>query len=446
MERIEQYTAAIKEAAEKYFRGKAKAGILQLCGVTGMGKSTVARHYVKNHGGLHFSFRHLEATVAPKVFLPGCLSWEDFFERTLKTKNRPVIFFDDTDDRGDKDIFFSKISLAQGKAFVVLLCREEMKLELPSTTIHMKTITFPELCKKYKKLDKLDALRLIAMTDGNPGLMAGYQFDKSFAENMQAFFTEGSAYLRHAPEEMARHFRSPESYNTLLYGMVTGHNRIVQLSDFSGYPKNKCGKYLKALDAVGLLESAQRKDDGGHLRTHYYPKDGYLKIWYAIYFPNQTRFAEPLSEEVLTKLVDTIDAVSTKPYFRKICWKWMDHFARHYYWDSRITLSNPEQRNVTRNGFPFDFVQIDKDRCMYMKIWEDTKVGFPKDVFQRVEKASTGLRPFFNNFYFLFTIRRVANYIENLQSLDNMIVVDLDALSSKKCEELFAVIDTKPNK
>ena len=41
-------------------------------------------------------------------------------------------------DRGDKDIFFSKISLAQGKAFVVLLCREEMKLELPSTTIHMK--------------------------------------------------------------------------------------------------------------------------------------------------------------------------------------------------------------------------------------------------------------------------------------------------------------------
>ena len=43
-------------------------------------------------------------------------------------------------------------------------------------------------------------------------------------------------------------------------------------------------------------------------------------------------------------------------------------------------------------------------------------------------------------------IRRVANYIENLQSLDNMIVVDLDALSSKKCEELFAVIDTKPNK
>ena len=41
-----------------------------------------------------------------------------------------------------------------------------------------------------------------------------------------------------------------------------------------GRPK-VADKYLKALDKAELLESVQKKDAAGHVRTHYYPKGGY---------------------------------------------------------------------------------------------------------------------------------------------------------------------------
>lgn len=159
-----------------------------------------------------------------------------------------------------------------GKAYVVLIVRTQMELPFPSNVIQMKAITVPMLLAENKALDPLDALRIIAITNGIPELVRLFDFQKSYAENLRLLFTQDSAYFRYAESELRRNFRTPETYNTLLYGMATGHNRISQLSEFSGFPQNKCDKYLKALDKAGLLESVQKKDAAGHVRTHYHPK------------------------------------------------------------------------------------------------------------------------------------------------------------------------------
>ena len=86
MKRIENHVSAIKDAARKYFLGGDDAGILQLCGGTGMGKTAAARHYVKIHGGYYFSFRHLDAAIAPQIFLPGSRDWDAFFKIIAKKK------------------------------------------------------------------------------------------------------------------------------------------------------------------------------------------------------------------------------------------------------------------------------------------------------------------------------------------------------------------------
>lgn len=107
----------------------------------------------------------------------------------------------------------------------------------------------------------------------------------SFEDNLRLFFLPGSVFLRYAEDRLRQAFRSPESYNTLLYAMATEHNRISQIAAFSGYPKNKCDKYIKSLDAAGFIEQRTRRDQAGTLRTHYYPKGGYYKTWYELYFP-----------------------------------------------------------------------------------------------------------------------------------------------------------------
>ena len=437
MKRIEGYENEIQSAASEYFNRRPGSGVMYLCGKRGMGKTLLARQYVKDHGGLYFSFRNLDAALAPRIFFPDCSNWDSFFQKILETKNRPVIFFDDMDDRSDKDIFLEKLPLLKGSAFVVLIYRNESQIPVKARRLTMKPITPPDLCREYKKLEQRDALRIIAMTDGIPALVSLFRLDVSFEENIRNLFAADSLYLRYAEENLRREFRSPESYNTLLYGLSIGCNRISQLAEFSGYPKNKCDKYLKALDAAGYIETEQKKDENGQVRTHYFLKGGYLRVWYQLYFPRQQDFIDPLDEGAVKELVFWIDDCATKYYFRKFCWHWFSRNASGFYGDGSVASGNPAQHDIIVNGVNLDFIQHGKDRDLYMKIWDDPESGFPKELFQKIEKATTTARPFYDNIYFLFSIGRVCNYVEDLRKLGTVSIVELRSFFGRNNAEHF---------
>ena len=437
MKRIVEYEKEIQSAASEHFNRHSGSGVMYLCGKSGMGKTLLARQYVKDHGGLYFSFRGLDAALAPRIFFPDCSNWDAFFQKILEAKNRPVIFSDDMDDRNDKDILLEKLPLLKGSAFVVLIYRKASLIPEKARKLTMKPIIPPDLCREYKKLDQRDALRIIAMTDGIPALVSLFRLDVSFEENIQSLFAADSLYLRYAEEKLRQEFRSPESYNTLLYGLAIGCNRISQLAEFSGYPKNKCDKYLKALDAVGYIETQQKKDDNDQVRTHYFLKGGYLRIWYQLYFPRQQDFIDPLDEGAVKELVFWMDDCATKYYFRKLCWYWFSKNASGFYGDGSVASENPAQHDVIVNGVPLDFIQHGKDRNLYMKIWDDPEVGFPKDLFQKIEKVTTTTRPFYDNIYFLFSINRVCNYVEDLRTLGTVSIVELRSFFGRNNAEHF---------
>ena len=185
MKRIEGYENEIQSAASEYFNRRTGSGVMYLCGKRGMGKTMLARQYLKDHNGLYFSFRNLDATLAPRIFLPSCSNWDDFFQKVLIAKNRPVIFFDDMDDRNDKVIFLEKLSALKGAAFVVLIYQDESQIPPKARKLSLKPFIPPDLCREYKKLNQRDALRIIAMTDGIPALVSLFRLDVSFEENIK---------------------------------------------------------------------------------------------------------------------------------------------------------------------------------------------------------------------------------------------------------------------
>ena len=402
-----------------------------------MGKTFLAQSYLEAYGGQYFSFRNLDAAFAPQIFRPGCKLWRGFFAEIGETKNRPVIFFDDVDDRNDKEEFLNTLPELAGKAYGVLIVRAKMELPFPSDMIQMTAITVPMLLAENKALDPLDALRTIAITDGIPELVQLFDFQRTFAENLGLLFTQNSAHFRYAESELRRHFRTPETYNILLYGMATGHNRISQLAEFSGFPQNKCDKYLKALDKAELLETVQRKDTAGHVRTHYYPKGGYWKTWFRYVFPSQGRCLKPFEGDSLQQLANDIDRSIVAEYFKTVCWKWMKKNYGDYYWDAILRFDDAKQQDVTVNSIRFDYVQETKDHTIYVKIWDNIREGFPKTEFQKIETVTTKNRPFYENTYFLFSAGRACNYVEQLRNLETVSVVDLKSLLRHKNKELF---------
>ena len=437
MERIEEYTKQLHTSIRNYWMQKSTPWITQLCGKSGMGKTSLAQSYLEAYGGEYFSFRNLDAAFAPQIFLPGCKLWREFFAEIRETKNRPVIFFDDMDDKNDKEEFLNALPELVGKAYVVLLVRNQMELPFPFDVIQMTAMTVPLLLAENKAFDPLDALRTIAITDGIPELVQLFDFQRTFAENLGMLFAQNSTYFRYAESELRRHFRTPETYNILLYGMATGHNRISQLAEFSGFPQNKCDKYLKTLDKVGLLETVQRKDTTGHVRTHYYPKGGYWKTWFRYVFPSQGCRLKPLEGSNLQQLADDIDCSIVVEYFKKVCWQWMKKNYGDYYWDEILGFDAPKQQNVIVNGVHFDYVQETKDHTIYVKIWDNIREGFPKAEFQKIETVTTKSRPFYENIYFLFSAGRACNYVEQLRNLDTVAVVDLKSLLGQKNTGLF---------
>ena len=437
MKRIEEYTKQLHASVSNYWMQKSSLWITQLCGKSGMGKTFLAQSYLEAYGGQYFSFRNLDAAFAPQIFRPGCKLWTEFFAEIGEAKNRPVIFFDDVDDKNDKEEFLNALPLFAGKAYVVLIVRTQMELPVPSNVIQMTAITVPMLLAENKALEQLDALRIIAITNGIPGLVWLFDFQKSFAENLSPLFAHDSAYFCYAESELRRSFRTPETYNILLYGMAAGHNRISQLSEFSGFPQNKCDKYLKALDKAGLLETEQRKDTAGHIRTHYYPKGGYWKTWFRYVFPSQGRYLRAQEGEVLQQLADEIDRTVVAECFKKVCWNWLEKNYHSCYWDGLLKFDDPKNRDVVVNRVHFDYVQTTKDHTIYVKIWDNVREGFPKEAFQKIEAATASVRPFYDNFYFLFSAGRACNYVEELRHLDTVAVVDLKSLLGRKNEAAF---------
>ena len=432
MKRIEEYTKQLHTSVSNYWMQKASLWITQLCGKSGMGKTFLAQSYLEAYGGQYFSFRNLDAAFSPQIFLPGCKRWKDFFAELGAAKNRPVIFFDDVDDRNDKDEFWNALPALCGKAYVVLIVRERVELPFPSDTLQMTGVSVSMLLSENTALDSLDAMQAVAITDGIPAPLHLLNFQKSFEENLQELFLQDSEYVRYAERELRRCFRTPETYNTLLYGLATGYNRISQLAESSGFPQNKCDKYLKALDKAGLLETAQKKDTAGHIRTHYDLNGGYWKIWFRHVFPSQGRYQKALEQNALQQLAKEIDRTVVADDFRKLCWNWLKTNYSRFYQDGFLAFDDPKQRDVTVNGVSFDYVQEIKDRTIYVKIWDHVREGFPKDAFQQMEAATTAIRPFYDNIYFVFSVGRACNYVEQLRSLGTVVVVDLKMILRQK--------------
>lgn len=160
-----------------------------------------------------------------------------FLFRISGNKKRPVIFFDDMDDRNDKIEFLNALRKHLEHINVVLIYGIPATVPFPCTVIELKPMTVPEVWDSFPGISQVDALRLTAITNGIPLMITQYKPHLSFEDNLRLFFLPGSVFLRYAENQLQQAFRSPESYNTLLYAMAAGHNRISQIAAFSGYPK-----------------------------------------------------------------------------------------------------------------------------------------------------------------------------------------------------------------
>lgn len=156
-----------------------------------------------------------------------------------------------------------------------------------------------------------------------------YDDELSFEDNVKSFLHTDSPFYRLAASWMNESFRTPESYNTLLYAMANGCNHIGEIAKFSGFPKNKCDKYIKALIEHGFVIKAP--GENGH--TKYLPANTYLTLWYKCLLTAVPNSDGSFGGDVFNRFMQVFNDELMADFYKDMCDYWLEknlnfHFNR----------------------------------------------------------------------------------------------------------------------
>ncbi len=406
-----------------------------LSGIPGMGKTRLALEYCSKHPeSLYFSFQHLDAAFAPMIFASrypeifgSCGDWQNFFTalKTYAKETCPTIFFDRGGNLKEQDSFYTELGEfldANSSSKVILVGRPWEKIPLSCTDIEAEVMTMPKLADLYSLKDEA-AAEIFSLTAGLPELLSAYDLEKSFEENVRTMLRTDSVFYRLAIDWMNVCFRTPESYNTLLYGMAQGKNRINELSAFSGYPKNKCDKYIKALIEHGLV----RREDGKNGHSKYFPANSYFCLWYGALFTAVPNADGSFREETFRTFMDYFNGTVLKDFYRKLCIHWIKNNLNH---DTHcyIDTDDPSNYDIEIGDVNFDFAAV-TDTGYYAYFDSTFGGGLTSQLWKEIDQATTQQLPFYQNEYYLLTVNRVPDSFWTLsKQYDNVHIVQRKSL------------------
>lgn len=409
--------------------------VLFVSGYPGSGKTFSALRFCDEYKeNLYFSFKNLEANFALRVFcnahpdiFSGCENWINFFNclRAYGNKKHPLVFFDNAGERNDKDDFYAALNNfleSDSKSTVVLLGRPWETPPIPCREAEISYFSMPQLADVCLLPDET-AAKLYCLTGAIPALLSLYNKELSFEDNVRAFLRTDSVFYRLAASWMSESFRTPESYNTLLYAMANGYNRIGEIAKFSGFPKNKCDKYIKALIEHGLVIKAP--GENGH--TKYLPENTYLTLWYKLLLTAVPNPDGSFGEDIFNRFMQYFNDELMADFYKEICYYWLEENIN----DSSTTYidtKNIAYRNVEIDGVTFDFA-CRKDRNVYAYFDTLPGKGLSASLWREIDSVTSKISPFYKNEYYICTVNRVPDSFWKLsKTYDNVHFVSLKML------------------
>ena len=404
---------------------------------SGMDKTYAALSYcAENKDSLYFSFRHISAELALKTFaerypdvFKACTTWAAFFDclHAYGKEKCPTVFFNDVGERNDKNDFyaalkhFSDASNGCG-ALVILIGRPWEQVDISCQTISITPYSTQEVSETLSVSDR-ESVDIFCLSAGISELLSLYDTSISFEENVRVLLHINSPFYRLMKDKMCECFRTPESYNTLLYAMTNGYNRISELSTFSGYPKNKCDKYIKTLCEFDLVRKEPEKN--GH--TKYYPANSYIALWYKVLLTAVPNSDGCFGEDVYNRFVRYFNNEILSAFYKDMCVYWLDKNINSISTDY-IDTKDLSCRNVKVGKVTFDFA-CEKKQAIYA--YYDTTPGgkLTQKLWKEIERSTTKDRPFYENEYVICTVNRVPDSYWTLSTnYDNVHIVKLSSL------------------
>jgi len=166
---------------------------------------------------------------------------------------------------------------------------------------------FLEIVNRFPTLNSKEAVNVYGVLGGIPGYMDMWQENKSLRSNIIDLFLDKNAPMYREPERFLKtELRELAFYNTILYNLAAGRNKLNELHDRTGYSRAKISVYIKNLIELDIVEKVFSfdTDNRDNVKKGIYDiKDPVIHFWYKFVFPNMSELERGNKEYVYDKII-----------------------------------------------------------------------------------------------------------------------------------------------
>lgn len=192
-----------------------------------------------------------------------------------------------------------------------------------SGVINIKDLPFIEFVKAFKNYSLIELVKLYAIVGGKNKYIDEFDSSKSFKQNVIDSVLDSNSYLFNKgknllPEEL----REPTVYNTLLYVIASGKEKLNDIHKVTGYSRPKISVYLNNLADFDLIERIDSFNTPGKenaMKGIYRIKDRFTYFYYKYIFAHISELSIISKEEYYNKYIENDIISFSQDAFRTVC-------------------------------------------------------------------------------------------------------------------------------
>lgn len=279
-----------------------------------------------------------------------------------------------------------------------------------------------------KETSAIDKMKYYCCLGGIPEYLRFVEGGKTFEENIRnIFLKKESPLFREPPMLFLDELREPEFYNSILFALAKGSQRINEIVAETGESSTKVNKYLLTLLQMEIVarDIPFGEENKASRKGVYTISSKALAFWFRFVLPNKTAIAA--GKPVLENLSEEIDRYIDGKLFEQVCMQYMLRKNKQGmlpflgsvvggYWNSLKEYSDAKLVAANQRNRQILFAE-------YRKSFSEPG----EQLLSRLRKNDRIFPEYWERFDMLFSIEQFPREIRNLENM-KLKLVDIEGL------------------
>ena len=274
-------------------------------------------------------------------------TYEEYFNRVKSgDPTKLVVVIDEFQLIAKKDVsFMESIEKLRMKRLypgpvLILLCSSSVawvEQEMPAALggqskridgkIQIHSLNFLEVVRAFPQYQVSDCIRTYGVIGGVAGYINHWDQRKDLKTNICRNILNRNGYMHRAAEQLiAAELRELSVYETILYYIASGYDKLNELHLKTGYSRAKISVYMKNLGTFHIVEKETSFETGGWENTKkgvYRIKDNYVNFWFRFVYPHLSELYMMSPEQFYDAYITSGIDEYLERYFKEVCMEYV---------------------------------------------------------------------------------------------------------------------------